>query len=393
MPKRSLRIPAYRLHKPTGQAVVRIDGHDHYLGKHDSDLSHEKYHRLIAEWLASGARPGRTTTGSTPSVSLTVAELMLAYWEHAKLHYRSSDGTPTRELDNMRDALRPLRRLYGSTDALSFGPKALKSIQADLVASGLSRGVVNARIDRIRRVFKWGVAAELLPAGSLQSLQAVAGLQRGRTLAKEAPGIRPVPIEHVEAALPFMPKPVAAMVRFQLYTGCRPGEVTILRGSDIRPGDSNVTYRPSSHKTAWRGRERVIAVGPRALDVLKPFLRDDPMSYLFDPREASRAESERRVRLGKAHRPSRHAGTSRETKPGRRPGEKYTQYSYRQAIQRAGVPAWCPLQLRHTAATAIRARFGLEAAQTVLGHAKADVTQVYAERDLAKARDVMAEMG
>jgi integrase len=57
------------------------------------------------------------------------------------------------------------------------------------------------------------------------------------------------------------------------------------------------------------------------------------------------------------------------------------------------VPAWSPLQLRHTAASAIRARYGLEAAQTVLGHKKADVTEVYAERDLARARAVMAEIG
>ena len=50
---------------------------------------------------------------------------------------------------------------------------------------------------------------------------------------------------------------------------------------------------------------------------------------------------------------------------------------------------WHPNQLRHTAATLIRARFGLEAAQAVLGHASADMTQVYAERDLAKAAEVM----
>ena len=41
----------------------------------------------------------------------------------------------------------------------------------------------------------------------------------------------------------------------------------------------------------------------------------------------------------------------------------------------------------------IQARFGLEAARTVLGHAKADVTQVDAERDLAKAHDVIREIG
>ena len=54
---------------------------------------------------------------------------------------------------------------------------------------------------------------------------------------------------------------------------------------------------------------------------------------------------------------------------------------------------WSPNQLRHTAGTAIRKRFGLEAAQVILGHASADVTQIYAERDLQKAVDIMREVG
>src|SRR5581483_1634663 len=42
---------------------------------------------------------------------------------------------------------------------------------------------------------------------------------------------------------------------------------------------------------------------------------------------------------------------------------------------------WFPYQLRHTYATNVRREFGLEAAQVLLGHAKANVTQIYAERD------------
>ena len=52
-----------------------------------------------------------------------------------------------------------------------------------------------------------------------------------------------------------------------------------------------------------------------------------------------------------------------------------------------------PLQLRHTAATMIRSQFGLEASQVVLGHARADVTQLYAERDLSRAHAIMIEIG
>jgi len=54
---------------------------------------------------------------------------------------------------------------------------------------------------------------------------------------------------------------------------------------------------------------------------------------------------------------------------------------------------WHPNQLRHAKATAVRKQFGLEAAQVILGHAAANVTQVYAERDFELARDVAKKIG
>jgi len=52
----SVRIPKYRHHKPTGQALVEIRGHRTYLGKHNSPESREKYRRLIAEYLGSAGK-------------------------------------------------------------------------------------------------------------------------------------------------------------------------------------------------------------------------------------------------------------------------------------------------------------------------------------------------
>jgi site-specific recombinase XerC len=54
---------------------------------------------------------------------------------------------------------------------------------------------------------------------------------------------------------------------------------------------------------------------------------------------------------------------------------------------------WAPKQLRHAAATEIRRQFGLEAAQVILGHSQANVTQVYAERDIARGIEVAREIG
>jgi integrase len=54
---------------------------------------------------------------------------------------------------------------------------------------------------------------------------------------------------------------------------------------------------------------------------------------------------------------------------------------------------WHPNQLRHTFATLVRKRHGLEAAQVLLGHSRADVTQVYAERNEELAASVAALVG
>lgn len=53
---------------------------------------------------------------------------------------------------------------------------------------------------------------------------------------------------------------------------------------------------------------------------------------------------------------------------------------------------WHPPRLRHNYATRVRREFGLEAAQVLLGHTKADVTQVYAERDMSRAATVAAKI-
>jgi site-specific recombinase XerC len=54
---------------------------------------------------------------------------------------------------------------------------------------------------------------------------------------------------------------------------------------------------------------------------------------------------------------------------------------------------WAPNRLRHAAGTEIRKRYGLEGSQVVLGHSHANVTQIYAERDLEKAASIMREVG
>ena len=63
------------------------------------------------------------------------------------------------------------------------------------------------------------------------------------------------------------------------------------------------------------------------------------------------------------------------------------------ALETSGITGHRVTRLSITAATKIRRRFGLEAAQTTLGHVRADVTQVDAERDYALAARAVKEVG
>ena len=59
----------------------------------------------------------------------------------------------------------------------------------------------------------------------------------------------------------------------------------------MRPCDLDTSgdvwwYTPRSHKTEHHGHQRVIALGPRAQDVVRPFLKPSLEAYLFSPKEA-----------------------------------------------------------------------------------------------------------
>jgi integrase len=246
-------------------------------------------------------------------------------------------------------------------------------------------------------VFRWAVSHELIPATVTERLRSVESLRPGRSPAREPDDVEAVPVEHVEKTLPFLPRPVAAMVRLQLLTACRVGEVTAMRGRDLTFGSPNWEYRPTDHKNAWRGQDRVIPLGPAAREVVREFLTEDPTAYLFSPRQAVQEHHARRA-AGRQTRPTPSEVARRcPDVPGRGRAACYDRRTYRQSVvracRRAEVPRWSPLQLRHTAATLIRARYGLEAAQSVLGHAKPDATLLYAERDLARAHAVAAAIG
>ncbi|MEQ8847988.1 site-specific integrase [Botrimarina sp.] len=385
MPKLTNRTPNYRLHRASGQAVVTLSGRDFYLGPYGSDESRLAYDRRVAQWLANGRRltPTRKVSG------WPVERLLAEFWLHAQRYYVGPDGQPTSELDAYRQVMKPLRAMYGSTPVDAFGPLAFKALREALVARGLTRKSVNQRMGRVRRIFKWGVEQEYVRPGTYQALQAVSGLKQGRCAAIDRDRVASVPDEVVDATLPYLSSPVAAMVRLQRVTGMRPAEVIQMRPCDLDQSDPACwLYRPAHHKNAWRGRDRVVYLGADAQAILRPFLNRDAERCLFSPQEAvAEARAERaRGKSSTLRRPTRRA-------PRKQPGLRYSTGSYGKAVasacRKAGVEHWSPNRLRHSFATEIRRRYGLEAAQVLLGHSKADVTQVYAERDHERARQIV----
>ena len=69
MPILKYRVPSYRHHKASGQAVVALDGRDVYLGPYGTDQSRERYQRVISEWLTNRKKaPSNGPTGHEPRI-------------------------------------------------------------------------------------------------------------------------------------------------------------------------------------------------------------------------------------------------------------------------------------------------------------------------------------
>jgi hypothetical protein len=217
------RDPKYRKHK-SGQARVTIGRKTYYLGKYGSAASKEKYNQLISLWRAQNC------TLLEPEAQLTVNQVLLAFLDHAEQHYRKPDGAHTSELPLVRTVLRFIRELYGREPATEFGPLALKAVREKMVQEGWCRKYVNDNVQRVKHIFKWATANQLVPPAVYQGLLTVVGLRRGRTRARETEPVRPVSDELLQGARAHVAPQVGTMIDLQLLTAIGPGEVCTMRG-------------------------------------------------------------------------------------------------------------------------------------------------------------------
>jgi integrase len=398
MPRPRNKVPSYLLHAPSGQARVRINGRDVYLGPHGSARSKEAYARLIAETYSTNGTESVPTCGKN---GISIAALIVKYDDHARIYY-TKGGAPTDERYRIKAAVQPLLRLYASTAAGEFGPKRLKAVRDELVKSGyrssgkpLRRKYVNDLVACIKRLFRWAVSEELVPPSVYEGLRAVPSLRRGKAIGvSESQSVKPVPEEHIGPVLEQVSPQIASMIRLQLISGMRPDEVTIMRPCDVDRSSELWVYRPFTHKTEHHGIEKAIILGPKAKAILEPWLNREPTAYMFSPREVWETWLARKrkpgTKVSARKRTGRHARM-------RQPRDHYDDESYCQAVERAciraKVPKWTPGRLRHNAGTNVRKIFGAEAAQLVLGHQNLSTTEIYAEKDRKRYAEIMNAIG
>jgi integrase len=388
MPKLLNRPPKYSLHKPSGQAKVRYNNRTIYLGKYGTQASHEAY----AEFVAKLPKPeGPVTFADPPSGTiLMVGECVKRFQEHARTYY-ARDGVPTGEHITIRCSLQPLVKRYDALPVTEFGPKKLKKVREDMIALGWTRYYINKATSITKRCFTWLASEELVPADVAVALTTVKGIQKNRTAAREKAPIGPVADEVIDATLPQVSDLVADIIRVMRLTGMRPGEAIAMTGAEIDRSDPTCwIYRPGHHKTEHKDKTRAIFIGARAQEILLPYIlkaTDGPLLPI------TRAALCRAVQRG-CDRLYPHPTIKKPTKCElKKMNEQSKEALLAELHEWQRAHQWHPNQLRHTAATEFRSKFGLEAAQVLLGHSKADTTQVYAERDLKKAADVARKIG
>jgi integrase len=251
----SNRIPQLRRHKTHQRAYVSYDGgrKQKYFGQAGDWPDPRKNAPIhvraeFDEWRQCYLAHGRTVP-TEQADGLTINQVILAYHKHAEVYYQPARGiTETCELDNIRYALKPLKELFGSTEATEFGAKSFKLVRQSMIDRRWTRRHINACCNKIIRMFRWATEEELLSAEVWYRLKSVKVLRDNAPGVQDKPLPEGVPEKYVKAALPFMTPPVAAMVRLQLLSGMRPGEVVRICGCDLKMSED--------HKTAWNAPKK-----------------------------------------------------------------------------------------------------------------------------------------
>lgn len=349
MPK---RLPRLGLHKPTGQYRVVIAGKHHYLGA-DLEAAERRYDDLIIAWKLR--RPV-----VKPAGGVSVAHLADQYKADCITRDIGWDG-------HKKGAMRWIAATrHWHTPANLFDAAAMIEVFTVNTAArreskkpAYAAWTLASRRKAIIAMFKRGAALGLVDPAVWHRLKSLSPRDLGIGPVKRKP--KPASVEDVEKAIAAADPMMADMLTVHRWTGMRPGELCRLSWAEIDTTAPTWLYTPVDHKTAHRGAERVIFIGPRAQAVLMKHRGKGGAVFRTPEGQPWRTDT-----YGK---------------------------SLDHLCKRAGVVRFTPNQLRHLRLSEIRRQAGIEAAQVIGGHAHLSTTEVYAERQHELARRVAGETG
>lgn len=367
------RIPKLCRRKNDNRAYV-TDPATHkpkYLGQYGTTEAEENYNRWVRMFLSRDRNSGGLLAGT----SITITQLAESYLKWAETYY-VKNGKVTSEVCTLKQAIGLLVDLCPDLPIDEIRPSHVKAARDKMVDAEYARGHINDQISRIRRIWRWAVENELVDVSVLHLLASISPLKKGRVPVPEERKIRAVPVEIVLTTLEYLNEMLRDMVLVHLYSGMRAEELVALRPCDVDRSGTPWSFcvRDEDNKKAHLDHERIVPLGPRAREVLIPRIEkaEKPTSWLWE----SIGRGRHYYRKGSFH---------------------FTVNGYRQAIEsackKAGVPHWFPLQLRHTALTLIRAKYGLEGAQVIGGHTSMSTSEIYAEKNMDLARKIAEDMG
>jgi len=310
----------------------------------------------------------------------TIGQLVDSYISHLKEFFQNGSDRP----QQATYALNTLKKQFGNIPIDEFEIYHFDEYRLKLVQYGLAVKTVNDRCALVKAMCDWAAQKQVLSKSVAYGIRVIKPLKEGNYGVKASKKIKPIPIQWIAATCRHTTPVVAAMIKLHFYGAMRSTDVCTIRPCDIDQkslkNDELWVYYPPFHNEQSKGNKHRVLLGKRAQKILMPFLLRPKTTFCFTPEQSQNQRSKQ---------------TDKEY------NNRYNKDSYRRAVlyaiaaankdreQRAKqsgvnidkIGHWTPHQLRHTMATILREKEGLDATQSVLDHTSLEATQIYAERN------------
>ncbi|NBW15523.1 MAG: hypothetical protein EBR82_46810 [Caulobacteraceae bacterium] len=365
-----------------GQAFCRWmaggASHQRWFGPWGSAEARANYAAFCREWIDKQEVqeiPRGGTKGGT------VADLVDAWLSECKVRCRKF-GRLTSSWHTQRQAMKGAMEILGERRLDALQVYDFEAVQRYFISLKLTTETINKYFAVIGQALRFGVPRGYGTLEIVARYGAVRSLRVGQGEGAEREPVVSVDGARLNAVLSYLESceqgerggTLARMIRLQISSGLRPGEVCALRWDWIHTdlGTWRCIVPDRVNKTAHRGKKRVVLFGPNSRAILlgqqgQGQGNSSGVVFLFDyERKQGKRELTRDV---------------------------YARW-IREACDTVGVPRWHPHQLRHNRATAVREAYSSAAAAAAAIGTTLDVAaEIYCDPSELAARKIAEEMG